>query len=203
MNKEKLIKIANEIEWDRRYRTPQIIEKGKNFFLPEIFDLDLDFRNGLEQLKLYSGTLLDIGTGLGMQAIAFAKMNFTVTAIDVSLTALEIAKAKAKTSNLSIDFVHDSILRTRLTNTFDIITDRGCCTLFDRDDQLQFALNVDLLLNPKGYVLIKTDRKKGKDNILQNFHHYELISMTEGTYGAGSEAKNIKSLFFIFKKLEK
>jgi release factor glutamine methyltransferase len=68
-------------------------------------------------------TLLDMGTGSGCIAIALAKnrSNATVTALDISLDALKIAKENAKTNSVTIDFFKADILNLKLELDFDII----------------------------------------------------------------------------------
>jgi len=79
-------------------------------------DHDPDFERGLKAMQIEAGQLLDIGTGPATQAMALTRMGFTVTATDISATAVEIAKEKAKQQGLDI---------TKLDRQFDVILDRG------------------------------------------------------------------------------
>ena len=69
--------------------------------------------------------ILDIGTGSGCIAITLKKNidNTTVTALDVSPEALQVAAANAKTLNAKIDFLQADILKNELlpVSSFDII----------------------------------------------------------------------------------
>ena len=72
-------------------------------------------------------SILDIGTGSGCIAISLAKLlkNSTVTAVDVSEKALEIAKKNAEANGVNVIFIKDDILNPQnpelLESKFDII----------------------------------------------------------------------------------
>lgn len=69
-------------------------------------------------------SILDIGTGSGCIAVSLAKLipNASVTAIDVSSEALEIANANAELNGVSVSFIKQDILAaTILPGEFDII----------------------------------------------------------------------------------
>jgi release factor glutamine methyltransferase len=71
--------------------------------------------------------VLDIGSGSGCIAISLAKLlkNSSVTAVDVSEKALEVAKKNAEANEVSVTFIKDDILnpqnRDLLNGQFDII----------------------------------------------------------------------------------
>ena len=69
-------------------------------------------------------SILDIGTGSGCIPIILANslINAKVTSIDISKTALEVAKRNAVKNNVDINFLQDDILQTKvLEENYDII----------------------------------------------------------------------------------
>lgn len=78
--------------------------------------------------KIFKGkkvNVCDIGTGSGAIGIALAKEepNMTITAVDISCDALEIAKENAKNNNVNIKFYEGDLLEPLIKNNlkFDIL----------------------------------------------------------------------------------
>ena len=72
--------------------------------------------------KAYS-SLLDIGTGSGCIAISLALENphLEITAIDISIGALEVAKKNAQALSARIDFLLKDILHDSVDGKYDVI----------------------------------------------------------------------------------
>ena len=78
----------------------------------------------INEFKIKSPHLMDIGTGSGCIAISLAKANreIKLTAIDLSKEALIIAKKNASKHKVKIDFVQEDIQSlSHINRTFDII----------------------------------------------------------------------------------
>ena len=67
--------------------------------------------------------VVDIGTGTGAIAISLkaARKNWHVSAIDLSLEALAVAKENAENEQTTIDFYHGNTLEPVMDQTFDVI----------------------------------------------------------------------------------
>ncbi len=104
-------------------------------------DIDPDVDRALTKLSLQAGTVLDLGTGPGTQAMALTERGFTVTATDISATAVEKAQGIAKQRGLDISWRQDDILNSNLDRTFDFVLDRGCFHVLPPiADKITFAL---------------------------------------------------------------
>lgn len=112
--------MANEKQgiphWEEWYREREA--ESMPWFNPE---LDDDLKEALDELGLRGGSLLDIGTGPGTQAMQLARRGFEVTATDISGMAVCLAREKAKKQGLDITWVQDDILATCLASQFDLI----------------------------------------------------------------------------------
>ena len=67
--------------------------------------------------------ILEIGTGSGCIAISLAKNlpNAKVSALDISIDALEVARENAKLNNVNIEFIHADIFEYQSDKKYDII----------------------------------------------------------------------------------
>ena len=117
--------------------------------------LDPDFAETLKSFNLRSGRVLDLGTGPGTQAIALAKIGFEVVASDISGTAVKKAEALAQQKSLTIRFVQDDILATKLEAPFDIVFDRGIFHIFPPAERPAYVRSVRCLLKEGGYLFLK------------------------------------------------
>ena len=137
-------------DWEKRYREEEV--EGMPWYHP---DLDRDFDRAIEALNIAPGRVLDLGTGPGTQAIAMAKRGFDVTATDVSETAVEKARLRAKSEGVEVEFLQDDILESRLEKTFDLILDRGCFHVLEPTDRGRYIETVHRLLAEGGLLFLK------------------------------------------------
>lgn len=201
MDEKKLKTACIALGWEARYRKGTHLT-GKGAFLPELDILDKDFVEALELFNIMGGRLLDIGTGLGMQAIRYAQLGFDVTAIDVSPTSIENARIKAAKESIDpglLTLVTDNILASALKGPFDLIADRGCYTLL-KDWMLEdYCCNVHRLLSPYGLFLLKVDA--GKSEKTKFLETYFRILQSWNTHYPGEQKQGPLADFFILKPL--
>ncbi|MFB2838197.1 class I SAM-dependent methyltransferase [Floridanema evergladense] len=118
-------------------------------------NLDPDIEKSLTKLNFTTGSVLDIGTGPGTQAIILAERGFQVTATDLSETAIQKAAAKGQEKGLNINWQQDDILNSKISGEFDLIIDRGCFHVLPPDSRPNYVNVVYDLLKPQGYLLLK------------------------------------------------
>ncbi|MFQ5356350.1 MAG: nitroreductase family protein [Mariprofundaceae bacterium] len=152
---ERSIHVPLAAGWEARYQeTP--VEQLPWFHAA----LDADFEQVLDLMETTERNILDIGCGPGTQAVALARRGFSVTAGDVSGSAVEAARKLANAEKVIVHFLVDDVLDSRLSGPFDLILDRGVFHCFaDNVDRKAYLATVRRLLKPDGVLLLKCFHK--------------------------------------------
>lgn len=133
------------------------------------------------------GTALDLSCGRGANALCLAENGLTVSAWDISSTALEQLSLQAKKKDLIINSeIRDVSARPPATNTFDVIV---VSRFLDRN----LISNIKDAIKPKGLIFYQTFIKakvnesgpKNPDYLLENnellhfFNDWNIICYRE------------------------
>lgn len=95
--------------------------------------------------------VLDVGTGLGIQAVIFAEMGNSVTALDISEAMLRRAEANAAVRGLNITFVQGDAENLPFSaGSFDIIVTQH--VLWTLTDHRKFFSECRRVLAPSGRI---------------------------------------------------
>ena len=149
---------ADYAEWDEYYRKYPLGELGWELGKPR--PLLVEF---VEKGLIKTGKALDLCCGAGTNTIYLAKKGFDVTAIDISPTAIEIAKKKAKQANVTISFLVESFIDLSFEDgAFDFVFDMGCFHHVEIEDRNRFIAGVYRVLKEDGlYMLTCFSYKNG------------------------------------------
>jgi len=98
---------------------------------------------------------IDLGCGTGHYAIYLASTGFDITGIDISPTAIKIAKKNAKKKRVKCNFLATDVLGNldEIKETFDFAYDWELLHHIFPEQRKKYVENVYGILNPKGKYL--------------------------------------------------
>jgi SAM-dependent methyltransferase len=99
--------------------------------------------------------LIDVGCGSGTNAIFLAKNGFRVSAVDVSKSAVEVARRRVERAGVSVDLrVADALDLPFLTRAFDGGVDMGCFHTIPPRKRAEYGREVGRVLKPGACYLL-------------------------------------------------
>jgi len=101
------------------------------------------------------GPLLDVGCGLGANALWLASRGFRVVGIDVAPGAIAAAESRRTSKDLSVRFLTDDILASLLPSArFRSAVDIGCFQTLPRRTRGAYADNLARVLRPNAVLAL-------------------------------------------------
>ena len=112
----------------------------------------------------FRGPVLDAGCGSGENALYIASLGVSVLGVDVAVTALAIAKAKAEDRKISAEFAHaDAFQLERLARTFQTVLDCGLFHTFDADERRDYVASLASATEHDGTLYLLCFSDEGPD----------------------------------------
>lgn len=136
-----------QIEMDRIYREWPLGKIPWNIETPPDVLVEL-----IENGKVKPCKTIDFGCGAGNYAIYLASIGFDVTGIDISPTAIEVARENAKKKEIKGNFLAADVLGDleEVKETFDFAYDWELLHHIFPEKREKYVKNVYRLLNPGG-----------------------------------------------------
>lgn len=171
-------------EWEAFYRqyAPDRLpwERGKpDTNLVELVEKDL----------VEKGNVLDVCSGLGTQGIYLAEQGFEVYGIDISPTAIDIAKTRCERKGLICNLtIGDAVKLEYPDEFFTLVFDRGCFHSIRQERRAEFIRGVYRVLKKNGkYHMTCFSYKNGpaqnhftKQDIIRQFSAlFKILSIKE------------------------
>src|SRR6266849_1229025 len=101
--------------------------------------------------ELNNGSVLDVGSGTGENALYLAEKGFAVTGVDLTNRAIAAARAKAAERKLKVDFQEGNALSLDFKDSvFDNVIDSGLFHTCPDDDRPVYAREVSRVLARRG-----------------------------------------------------
>ncbi|OIP59144.1 MAG: hypothetical protein AUK34_08100 [Ignavibacteria bacterium CG2_30_36_16] len=167
--------------WDIKSATPAFIELLKNTIV-------------FGEVK---GNILVAGSGKGYDAIEAAKQGFKVTAIDFSLSAVQLTNKLASHENVKVNLLNEDIflLPQEYNNKFDFVYDYTTFCAFSPQRRRDYVKKLSDLLTQNGKVVIilfpVEKREGGPPFGIDNMETYKLFSEY---FSLQYFSRNIKSI---------
>ena len=145
--------IVTSFEFDELYATPPPWDLGR----PQSAFLELAERGAIR------GRVLDVGCGTGEHVLVCARRGLDATGIDLAVSALEVAREKARERGLSARFLcHDVLRVAELAESFDTVLDCGLFHMphFTPADRAAYVTGLASVLSDGGryFMLCFSDR---------------------------------------------
>ena len=150
---------------------------------------------GWQAAGLIRGEVLDIGCGLGDNAVYLAQQGHSVTGLDISPTALITAERRASDAGVDIRFaVADATKLDGHTDAFDTVIDSGMYHCLDDDGKRSYAAAVHRATRPGATLLLScfSDANAPDDEWPRPVVSQETLRETLG--GAGWEITSLEPM---------
>jgi len=150
--------------WEREYRNSQLVSKDSK---PNAdFVRFLKFLKKEQGLELENLNLLDIGCGTGKNSNYFASLGNSATGLDISETAIKLAKTRADEEKANANYLeHDmGSLYPLKDSSFDIAIDIMSSNSLDEAGRETYFTEVQRTLKPQGYLFVKALCKESDQN---------------------------------------
>lgn len=86
---------------------------------------------------------IDLGCGMGSNAVFLAQRGFEVTAVDFASSAIQKARQKAEAAGVKVEFIMDDLTNLRkVKGTFDFLVDYGTLDDLNPEDRDLYVRNV-------------------------------------------------------------
>jgi len=145
---------------------------------------DLDLVRLVNDGTIPVGQVLDIGTGPGHDAVFLIQYGFNVIGIDISPTAVILARENASKAGLFGYFQQGDIRQIPVEDHFiDFVYDRGCFHVLSLEDRPKAVREIHRVLRSKGLFLLRvfSDKEPGNDGP-HRFTRKELEDLFGATF---------------------
>ena len=193
--------------WEETYKTIPAGELPWNAGMA-----DGDLRDHLGSTQMASGKAYDLGCGPGHDAAFLAQEGWNVTAVDISPSAIELAKETADKAEVKwkIRFLVSNVLALVAEGDAALVHDRGCFHTLPSESWVDYIRVVAGLLRKNGLLALKVfSFKEPSGPGPYRFTEEELEKVFGGTFELTSLKETIfqgprkpYALFCVFKKIQ-
>lgn len=164
--------------------------------------------NPFEQAALphLTGSVLDLGCGLGNLAVEAARRGASVVAVDASPTAVAHIQRVAEQEKLALQGVHADLSHYRIGERYDTIVAIGLLMFFDRVRALELLDEIQRHVKPGGCAVINVLIEGttflgmfqpdhyylfGREELAQRFADWKVLEMAYQTFPAPENTEKV------------
>jgi SAM-dependent methyltransferase len=198
--------------WDREYKNPLLVTKNEG---PQADTLRFfKFLKKKQKYRVEDKVVLDLGCGTGRNSNYLADLGNKVIGIEISKTALHLAKIRANDMGVNVDYRLGDIGEKYdiPDNSVDVILDVTSSNSLDEKGRIIYLEEMNRVLKNGGYIFVRAlckDGNKNVKNLLKQSHGREYdtyvikeIGLTERVFSREDIIK-IYSQYFKILSLEK
>lgn len=151
--------------WDREYNNPLLVTKNEG---PQADTLRFfKFLKKEQKYEMEGRTILDLGCGTGRNANYLAERRNKVIGIEISKTALSLAKTRAKEMGVVVDYRLGEIGEKYeiKDNSIDIILDVTSSNSLDEQGREVYLNEVNRVLKKNSFFFVRALAKDGNKNV--------------------------------------
>jgi len=151
--------------WEREYRNPKLVTKNDG---PQADTLRfLKFLKKEQKYKVEEKTILDLGCGTGRNSNYLADIGNTVIGIEISKTAITLAKIRAKEMGVIVDYRLGDIGEPYdiKDNSVDIVIDVTSSNSLNEKGRAVYLNEINRVLKKGGYIFVRALCKDGNKNV--------------------------------------
>ena len=151
--------------WEREYRNPKLVTKNDG---PQADTLRfLKFLKKEMKYPVEDKTVLDLGCGTGRNANYLAERGNNVIAVEISKTALDLAKSRSKELEINVDYrLGDMGEKYEIKdNSIDVVLDVTSSNSLNDKGRENYLKEVSRVLKSSGYFFVRALAKDGNKNV--------------------------------------
>ncbi len=151
--------------WDREYRNPKLVTKKDE---PQNDTLRFfKFLKKEQKYKMEDRNVLDLGCGTGRNSNYLAELGNSVIGIEISKTAIDLAKNRAKELGVNVDYKLGDIGANYdiPSDSIDVILDVTSSNSLNEKGREIYLSEMNRVLKSGGYIFIRALCKDGNKNV--------------------------------------
>ena len=185
--------------------------EGSNKMPWEIGEYDINLEKSLKFINLKSGSVLELGCGVGEDSIFLSNFGFEVDGIDINENFINIAKEK----NKNVNFICGDVYKDIPNKTYDLIFDRGFLHNVPYKNYYNTFKLINSVLSDKGYFVLITGQPNPNipntmvpnptpyDKVVLGFKDFfDIKLIREINFKLNEDFKDSLGIIYILKKIK-